>query len=668
MKSIITNNMRKFLLFSLLLPFFSQAQNCDPYFPTPHSARNANYDIKLTLDHKAKKIEATETLIFINHSPVPIEEVRLYMYLNAFKNSNSTFLKGASNIFGQSFTDRKADEWGFIHISKAEQRGSGIVNGMKYIQPNDDNKDDQTVLQVPLNQPIAPGDTLFLDMEFTAKLPRIIARTGYSDKDYHAFLHWFPQAGVFEQNRTGEWGWNCHQFFRTTEFYADFGNYDVEMRLSNHLKIGASGCKIKDEDNGDGTRTVKYHVDDVIDYAWVCYPEFEEHIDQWEHVEIKAMVPIEHRTLAPRLIQAAKNALEYLDENVGEYPFPTLTIIDPPLHGLRSGLMEYPTLITGGSAYGAPKGFRGVESLIVHEFAHQYFMMMLASNEKEEAWLDEGFVTYYEDRIGINYYGEKHSQMDLFGIHQGNREMSRAEYTSMGNHASGATADQGWVNKTTRSRELVYQKTGTMLVTLERMIGLETMNKLIKTYFEKWKFKHPRGEDFIAVALEVVEKEKGIEMRNTVESLLRQSIYEASYCDYQMTFAFSNKKTTPMGLLEKGDSLVFNQAETLETYHNSVRVDRKGELILPTEIEIIFKNGEKKIIEWDGKEPSKLFEFESTSKILSAHLDPEQKIYLDIDLNNNSYTWKPETSVFKKYAFKVMFWVQNVLQSAGMFF
>ena len=294
-------------------------------------------------------------------------------------------------------------------------------------------------------------------------------------------------------------------------------------------------------------------------------------------------------------------------------------------------------------------------------------MMMLASNEKEEAWLDEGFVTYYEDRIGINYYGEKYSQLDLIGYHQGNREMSRAEYSSMDNPSSGATADQGWVNKTTRSRELVYQKTGTMLVTLERMIGLETMNKLIKTYFEKWKFKHPRGEDFIAVALEVVEKEKGMEMRNTVASLLHQSIYEASYCDYQLTFAESYRKTTPMGLLDKGDSLLFNKANPLEIYQNRVRVDRKGELILPTEIEIIFKNGEKKILEWDGKEPSKLFEFESTSKILSAHLDPEQKIYLDLDLNNNSYTWQPETSVFWKYALKVMFWVQNILQSVGMF-
>lgn len=651
-----------------MVPFLLQAQNCDPYFAAPHSARNANYDIKLTLDHEAKTIAATETLIWINHSPESVEEIRLYMYLNAFKNTNSTFLKGTNNVFGQTFDDRTADEWGWIAVNEAIVRGGdNLTTGMKYIQLDDGNKDDQTVLQIPLSQPIPAGDTLFLDMKFTAKMPKIIARTGYSEKDYFAFLHWFPQAGVYEQDTTGRWGWNCHQFFRTTEFYADFGNYDVEMTLSNHLKIGASGCKIKDEDNGDGTRTVKYHVEDVIDYAWVCYSEFEEHIDQWKHVEIKAMVPIEHRSLAPRLITAVKNSLEYLDKNVGKYPFTTITIIDPPLHGLRSGLMEYPTLITGGSAYGAPKGFRGVESLIVHEFAHQYFMMMLASNEKEEAWLDEGFVTYYEDRIGINYYGEQHSQMDLFGLHQGNRETSRVEYTSMDNLASGATVDQGWNNKTTRSRELVYQKTGTMLVTMERLLGLETMNKVIKTYFEKWKFKHPRGTDFIAVALEVVEKEKGTEMKAVIASILQQSIYEASYCDYAMTYAFSSRKATGMGLFEKGDSLDFQKSLDLEGYNNEVRVDRKGEMILPVDIEIIFKNGEKKIIEWDGVERSKVFEFESESKILSAQIDPEQNVYLDINFNNNSYTWKPEKFVFWKYVLKTIYWVQNVLQSIGMF-
>jgi len=379
------------------------------------------------------------------------------------------------------------------------------------------------------------------------------------------------------------------------------------------------------------------------------------------------MVPIEHRSLAPRLITAVKNSLEYLDKNVGKYPFPTITIIDPPLHGLRSGLMEYPTLITGGSVYGAPKGFRGVESLIVHEFTHQYFMMMLASNEKEEAWLDEGFVTYYEDRIGIHYFGEKHSQLDLFGIHEGNREMSRIEYTRMDNLASGATVDQGWNNKSTRSRELVYQKTGTMLVTMERLLGLETMDKVIQTYFEKWKFKHPRGTDFIAVALEVVEKEKGVEMKAVIASLLQQSIYEASYCDYAMTYALSNQKSTGMGLFEKRDSFGFKSAQSLEGYNNSIRVDRKGEMVLPVEIEVIFKNGEKKIIEWDGKDRSTVFEFESETKIVSACIDPEQKIYLDIDFNNNSYTWKPEKSVFWKYALKLMYWVQNVLQSVSMF-
>ena len=657
----------RYLLFFILFPSLLQAQNCNPYFDAPLSNRTANYDIKLSLDHDAKTIAATETLIWINHSPVPVNEVRLYMYINAFKNNNSTFLKGASNIFGNTFDERIAEDWGWINVDEAIQRGSGALTEMRYIQPDDGNIDDQSVLQVPLQQTIAPGDTLFLDMKFTAKMPRIIARTGYSDKDYFAFLHWFPQAGVFEQNKNGEWGWNCHQFFRTTEFYADFGNYDVEMTLSNHLEIGASGCKISEKDNKNGTRTVKYHVEDVIDYAWVCYSNFEEHVDQWRHVEIKAMVPTEHQKLAPRLIQAAKNALEYLDENVGSYPFPTLTIIDPPLQGLQSGLMEYPTLVTGGSVYGVPAGFRGVESLIVHEFTHQYFMMMLASNEKEEAWLDEGFVTYYEDRIGKHFFGEKHSQLDLFGYHQGNREMSRVEYTSMDNPASGATVDQGWNNKKTRARELVYQKTGTMLVTMERLIGLETMDKLIKTYFEKWKFKHPRGEDFVEVALEVVEQEKGLEMKKVIESLLQQGIYEASYCDYQLTSATSRKKTTVTGLLEKDDSLVFNEEKELDIYLNAIRVDRKGDLILPTEIEIIFNNGETKTLEWNGKKPSHLFEFESNSPILSAHLDPEQKIYLDLDLNNNSFTVEPATSVFWKYALKMMFWVQNVLQSVGMF-
>ena len=202
---------------------------CDPYFNEPLSIRNANYDISLTLDHNAKKIDARETLTWINTSPDTLNEMRFYMYLNAFKNSESTFLKGATSIFDQDFSNREAHEWGWINVdSIGREGGAELTKGIRYIHEFDGNEADQTVLQVPLDQPVMPDDTLVLNMKFTAKMPKVIARSGYSKEDYFLFTHWFPQAGVYQINMDEKWGWNCHQFHRMTEFYADFGTYDVE--------------------------------------------------------------------------------------------------------------------------------------------------------------------------------------------------------------------------------------------------------------------------------------------------------------------------------------------------------------------------------------------------------------------------------------------------------
>jgi len=510
------------------------AADCDPYFDTPYSNRVANYKIDLTLDHEAKKIVATQEVIWINSSPDTISELRMYMYFNSFKNTESTFIKGANGqVFGEDIGNREADTWGWINVDEIVERGgSNLTKRQKYIQPDDGNKEDQSVLSIGLVDAILPGDTLILDMVFTAKIPEIIARAGYSKDDYFHIVHWFPQMGVYERLISGEWGWNCHQFMQNTEFYADFGEYDVSITASDHLIFGASGCLVDEKDNGDGTKTSSYHVEDVIGFAWNAYPYYDVQEEQWEHVNIRLLIPQEHKYLGPRYITSIRQALEYLYEHVGRYPFPQITVIDPPLHGLRSGLMEYPTLITAGTVYGMPEKVHNMESLAIHEFAHQYFMMMLASNEKEEAWVDEGFVTYYEDRIIDHYYGDDCGYYSFWGYQTGNQALSRVEYTGMNNHRVGSIARPGWEFKEGR-KELQYAKTATMLRTLERTIGIDAMDRLMKTYFEKFKFTHPRGTDFVNTANAFIKNEFGDPISNF------QAVMD---CTGRMHLIFHSKK------------------------------------------------------------------------------------------------------------------------------
>ena len=660
MKHHISLFLSVFILFFLKNNGFSQ---CNARFSQPLSARTANYDIKLTLDDAQKRIDATQKVEFTNQSPVPITVLRFYMYFNSFKNTQSTFLKGAVDVFGQSFTDRKTEEWGWIEVEKIGRAGVDLSAGKHYIQLDDGNLGDQSVLEVPLDKSILPGEKAVFDLKWKAQIPKTIARAGYS-KDFYLLCHWFPQLGVFEQNLAGTWDWNCHQFNRHNEFYADFGNYEVEITAADKFVMGASGCLLSEKKNGNGTTTHLFRAEDVIDFAWSIYPHFTEQKDRWKDVQIRLLIPPEHASLGSRYIAAVKFALEYLEKHVGKYPYPSITIIDPPFHGLRSGLMEYPTLVTVGTFYGAPQNVRLMESLVVHEFAHQFFMEMVASNEKEEPWLDEGFVTYFEDRVIDAQFGTKKSLVDVWGFRLDNRELTRLEYTKMQNPREGAPARPGWMFTNNTFKPLIYSKTATTLRTVEQLVGTEKMDDIIKTYFERWKFKHPRGRDFMAVLKEKMASEKDSVFAKNVVNLFEKSIYGAIVLDYSIRSISNDKLPAPQGIFgENSSNFTAKDGSEKPQTLSTVEISRNGDWVFPVELLVTFEDGTTETLYWSGEEGVKVFEFVNKPNIVSAQIDPLQKISLDIDLNNNSLTLKPESLSGWKYAMKAIFWIQNLFQT-----
>ncbi len=666
-----------FLFFLLLLTRENGSAQCDPFLRQALSPRPANYDIRVTLDDATKTIEATQTIRFTNQSPVPIRELRMYLYLNAFKNTESSFLKGAAHIFGQSFINRTQDEWGWVDIQKIEREGGADLSGqMRHVQLDDGNAGDQSVLEVPMDRAIAPGETAVFHLTWRAKMPKTIARAGHS-KDFYLFCHWFPQLGVWEPNKAGQWDWNCHQFFRTTEFYADFGVYDVHITAADKFVMGASGCMVSEKNNGNGTVTRHYHVEDVIDFAWSVYPRFTVHEDRftrqsiadgWQgtDVHIRLLITPEHAALGPRYIHALKFALEYMERHVGPYPYPSITVVDPPFHGLRSGLMEYPTLITVGTFYGMPSNIRITESLVVHEFVHQYFMGMVASNEKEEAWLDEGFVTYFEDRIIDAAFGQKRSLVDVFGYRFDNRELTRLEYTTMANPREGTVARPGWYFTDSNFKALIYSKTATTLRTVQSLVGDEKMDDIIRTYFEKWKFRHPKGSDFMAILKAGLAAGQDSAFAQQVYGLFEKSIYGAVVLDYAVTHISNEELPATQGVFGNSATGFTHQDGTGERARRSkVEVQRKGDWVFPVEILVTFEDGSAQTLHWSGEEGAKTFEFTGGSKVVSAQIDPQQKIGLDVDLNNNSLTLQPEKAPLWKYTAKSLFWIQNLLQTVS---
>jgi hypothetical protein len=642
-------------------------------FAVQRSPRISNYVIKADLDPDEKIIDGVMTFSWRNPSQDTVSVLQFHLYLNAFKNTESTFwVESDGQLRGKKVKDSDSKIWGWIDILKMEtEDGTDLSSGIYFIQPDDDNENDQTVIEVPLENPVTPGNTITLQIKFRSKLPKIFARTGYSDY-YFLVGQWFPKIGVYEPAgmRYAKKGqWNCHQFHGNSEFYANFSNYEVDITVPKRFVVGATGWLESKIENDDETVTLKYKATDVVDFAWTASPLFHVVEDQWKDVKIMVYLQPEHAYLADRHTQSVKAALAYFDENLGKYPYSTITVVDPPIKGSGSAGMEYPSFITAGSLWGMPEEFRLIENVTIHEFGHNYFMGILASNEFEEAWLDEGFNTYYETRIMNFTYGEKTSLIGFRNFHIGDGESQRLGYTGMKNPKIAEVFRYAWQYPHGGYGNMSYNKTATWLMTLEGMVGTETMDHIMKTYFERWKFKHPCATDFIAIVNEVVKKEHGNKFGEDMNWYFDQVLYGSDVCDYKLGRIRNKKIKPPRGIHEVNEKKMTFKSDDYdnEMYESKVIVYRLGEVILPVEVLVHFENGDEVLETWGGKSRTKEFSYERPEEIVWAMVDPDEKIKLDINVMNNGITTEPEKKVSWKYTAKFLFFLQNFMQTISLF-
>nr|WP_299422293.1 M1 family metallopeptidase [uncultured Emticicia sp.] len=627
--------MKKHILFIIFLFSFLNAVSTTK----PLSNRIANYDISVKIDPEKHTLDGRETLVWTNTSTDYISELQFHLYLNAFKNKNSTFMKeSGGQLRGEMMDAKNKENFGWIDIISMKVRnGEYLTSKIKFIQPDDLNENDQTVLSVLLSRPLAPNESLTLDINFKARLPKVFARTGYVG-DFYLVGQWFPKIGVYEpagMRYAKRSAWNCHQFHADSEFYADFGTYRVEMTVPKNFVLAASGVFQDEKTNKDDTKTISYRADDVHDFAWTISPRFEVSERQWKHVKIKAVMQPEHSGSTERYFQSAIAALEYFQKHLGKYPYEILTLVDPPIQASGSSGMEYPTFITCGETFwGLPNGIRSPEVVTIHEFGHQYFQGMLASNEFEESFLDEGFNQYYEGRIMDATY-DKGSLINLFGFKLNDSESPRIAYKSMKNIKISEIFRKSWEYPKGTYGTLTYMKTATMLQTLENLIGTEVMDEVMHSYFIKWRFKHPSVKDFVAIVNEIAPKRTNYKYGKNFDWYFEQTLYKAPDFDYEVS----------------------------EINQNQCTIKRLGDMIIPTEILVKFIDGKEELISWNGEDYSKVLKFEKP--ISSVAIDPKNKILFDLNLNNNSRTVEQSSYPFVKYAIKIMFWVQNFMSWVG---
>ena len=629
----------------------------------PLSPRNANYEIWASLAPASRGMSGREVITWRNITTKPATELQFHLYWNAWKNNRSTWLREASLGAGRNLAPPRDEDRGHIDVTSVwlldgerwrdpAQKiviTSDLTSSKHFIAPDDGNPDDETVMAVPLPQPVVPGAEITIDVRWTAHVPRTFARTG-AIGNFFFIAQWFPKLGVLQDE-----GWNCHQFHPSTEFFSDYGVYDVRLTVPMRWVIGATGVRLPGGNICEDADCAEHHFyqEDVHDFAWTTSPDFIERSARFEHptlppVDMRLLLQPEHAAQAERHFAATRAALKYYGEWYGAYPYGHITIVDPAYQSGAGG-MEYPTLFTAGTRWWIANGVTQPEGVTVHEAGHQFWYGIVGNNEFEDAWMDEGFNTFSTARtvwqvFNPNYYAQRYfggfvpyvfkdivleRETDGNGL-RSYRAVAKSDVPATPSYRYFPASGGG----------ITYSKTALWLNTMERWLGWPMLQQIMAAHFAKWKFKHPKPNDFFDIANAVAERDLG----RYFEQVYRSSnVFDYGVQDLQ---------SVPEG----------------GRFKTKVVARRYGEAILPVDVRVTFTNGEIVTEQWDGRDRWKLYSYERAAAARSAQVDPDHVLLLDVNVTNNSRTLEPKAgTAATKWSMKWMVWLEDLMLSYGFF-
>ncbi|MEK3750799.1 M1 family metallopeptidase [Paenibacillus sp. FSL E2-8871] len=591
------------------------------------SQRVVEYHIDVQLVPDTETLIASETVTWTHPGVKPVSDLYFHMYPNAFASSDTTFMKES----GGTLRGDTMPENGFGSMTLTDLRtteGTSLMQRVQFVQPDDGNVNDKTLLKIHLPQPVNGGESVTLKLQYEVQLPKIFARMGASGNFVMAG-QWFPKLSVYEPMGTRgvkEEGWDLHQYHGTSEFYSDFGIFNVTIAVPSDYTVAATGFPVKNAKLKQDQKIYQFYADDVHDFAWAASPDFtvaEEAFSTPEvpGVRIKVYLDPLHKDLKERYLQAAKAALTYFSKWYGPYPYSTLSIIVPPKEGNGAGGMEYPTLITAfGATDSSPD--TSLERTVVHEIGHQYFYGMVASNEFEEAWLDESFTSYAEDRLMEQEYGIKTNLSLQSSLVTKSEPLNLETWKYAGAESY--------------SRN-VYIRGKLVLKDIERQVGTKAMNSIMSTYARKFRFQHPTTSDFQKVIEKVTKK--------SWQPYFEDYIYGGGAPDFSVDTITIKK----------------NGNSDAQSYESIVKITNKGSHYVDVPIKFTFADGSATERVWSGEGAETTFQLLSDKLLLSAEVDPEHTILLENKHLNNFRLAEIEPKTLSRWTLSVTKLVETVL-------
>lgn len=586
-----------------------------------------DYTLQASLDTNTHVVKAQGTIHWRNVSRVPQREIWLHLYLNAFKNERTVFHRFEAGDF------RGTDAFGtpgYITIKRLSLGGRDLWAGADKTSPGD--PEDETDIRVPLPDAVAPGDAVDIDVAFESHLPVVGFRTGYFGA-YHFVGQWFPKLAKLEPD--GRWA--HFTFHRLSEFYADFGSYDVTIDTPANVVVGATGALQSEAKEGDRIKR-RFVQRDVHDFAFSAWDDFRELSAVTEDgVAVRVLYPPKFDAAAQKELSVVRFGLRHFNEAYGRYPYKTLTVVHPPPGAEESGGMEYPTLITtGGFWFGPYVGDHFLDLVTIHELGHQWFYGLVATDEHVWPFLDEGLNSYAEVEamealhpkasgfhgLGIDLSVDSFNALVSIDNYRNARvAQPAASFASGGDYGS-----------------LIYSRTATILRTLGNVYGEDAMRRAIGLYTRRHRFAHPGPADFEQAVREVVGADAADQ--------LHAALFDRASVDYVVSSLQSEKDGAAEGVFGDPAAPAAAPVTGSEGFHGSVLVRRRGDLRFPVDVDLIAADGTVDRVRWDAAEPWARLPWHGKSRLVGAVIDPDHRVLLDEDFSNNARNRKAKNLSF----------------------
>lgn len=462
--------------------------------------QQADYKMNIDVDVKNYQYKGHQQITYTNNSQDTLSVFYFHLYWNAFQpNSmmdqklqelNKTADKRMITGEGKSrISSLKSNEIGYQKIKSLKQEGIPVTFTVE-----------ETILKVQLAKPILPHTTTHFEMEWTSQIPPVIRRAGRNNSEGIdlTMTQWYPKVVEYDYE-----GWHTFDYI-AREFQGVFGNYDVTIAIDKNYIIGAGGVLQNPKDVkgylADAQPVVKknktfwhFKAENIHDFAWAADPDYT--VDSISIKNGPLVYLIYQKSEQTNYWEESKPYIKkyfsLMKENFGAYPYPTYSFIQGGDGGMEYGMC---TMIMGNA-----KSLEGLADLMFHEASHSWFQHILASNESMRAWMDEGFTSYAEHLMMAkifpdyvkNYPNPYYNSVEFY-----TEFIKTRQEEVMGIFSDHFSTNNGY-------SVAAYIKGELFLVQLEYIVGRQTFFKIMKNYFETWKFKHPTDRDFIHIAQKI---------------------------------------------------------------------------------------------------------------------------------------------------------------------